>query len=791
MLINNPFQMNDWKYGQFIKTVIVIQILMLLFTFLNFKNIQVPILTPLIGFIYLTFIPGFLVLRILKIHKIGALKSIIYCVGLSISSIMLIGYILNISLPIIGIKTPISLIPLTVGFTVYVAILSIISLRDRNFSFPTFIDTKYLFSPVFLFLCLVPFVAVLGSYIMNQWSNNLLSMFLILIVAVLLLLVVFGKISEKWHLFTVWVVAISLLYFSSLISQFVWGWDIQNEYYLANVVLNYSYWNFNLPDAYNAMLSIAMVGPVYSIITSLNLDYVFKLVYPFLFSLLPVALYNIFKSQTNNSKIAFLAVFLFISFNTFYIELVTLSREMTAELFMVILIMLILERKYKANLVILMGIFSISLVVSHYSLTYFFILAIAGVTLLMALYNFSKFGLSRKFFGMNNSENNLPVLIFITAFTVVFAYLWYSSYANGLALRSITDVLGVVFLNMTQILNSYLIKFGLVPDLTIYVGIFVVLLIILLSLLYIIALIERRIENINLSADGLAHKIPLKMEYRIITLISIIIFIALIFTTGPFKTWIVTVLRYMNFVTVVFTIAGILSIFFHMYRNKFQLKYLAFSIVAALMLLAGFILPSFQSAFNITRIYEITFLLLSPFCVYGGMKILSSIYMTLRGGNIDSNTPIKIFSIFLVFFMLFNTGFVSVLANESIPMQLSNGNIASDYYPMFNIEEAASAQWLTENKISPNIYADVYGRFIFNRYIFSINEPAINNGVTDFTSYNSTNSYIYQRKLDINNKYLTGFTGFSDRSRVYLDLGVIVTPKNIIFDDGDSKVYYS
>jgi uncharacterized membrane protein len=218
---------------------------------------------------------------------------------------------------------------------------------------------------------------------------------------------------------------------------------------------------------------------------------------------------------------------------------------------------------------------------------------------------------------------------------------------------------------------------------------------------------------------------------------------------------------------------------------------LAFSVVAALMLIAGFILPSFQSAFNITRIYEITFLILSPFCVYGGMKILGSIYMSFRGSDIDVNTPVRIFSLFLLVFMLFNTGFVSVLAGQSIPMQLSNENIASDYYPLFNIPEAVSAQWLSDNRVSSNIYADVYGRFIFNRYIYSLNEPAISNGVTDFTSYSSNNSYIYQRKLDINNKYLTGFTGFSDRNRVYLDLSVIVNPKNKIFDDGDSKVYYS
>ena len=789
MLINNPFKLNDWKYGQFIKTIVIIQLLMLFFTFLNFKNIQIPIITPLIGFIYLTFIPGMIILRILNLHDLGTLKSVLYGVGLSISSIMFIGYFLDICLPFFGVAKPISVVPVTVGFTIYVTVLSILSLRDRNFSCPSFIDTGELFSPVFLFLCLIPFVAIFGSYTMNLYASNLVSMFLIILIALTLFLVVFNMIDEKWHLFTVWIIAISLLYFSSLISSFVWGWDVQNEYYLANVVLNYSYWNFNLPDAYNAMLSIVMVAPVYSIITGIDLDHVFKIVYPFLFSLLPVGLYKIFRSQTDNSKIAFLAVFLFMSFNTFYIELVTLSREMTGELFLVILIMLILERKYKANNLILMGIFSMALVVSHYSLTYFFIIAILGVTLLMAFYNYSKFGLSREFLGLDSHNNNLVVFIFISLFIMSFAYLWYGSYANGLALKSITDVLGVVTLNLTQIMNTYIVKLGLTPGLIIYAAIVFLIFLVLLLVFYLLTRLERGLERVGV--DSMVHKVPIKTEYRVITLISLIAFVALIFTTGPYKTWIVTVLRYMNFVAVFFVIAGILSIFLHMYRNKFQQNYLAFSVVAALMLIMGFVLPSFQSAFNITRIYEITFLILSPFCVYGGMKILGSIYMSLRGSDMDVNTPVRIFSLFLLVFMLFNTGFVSVLASQSIPMQLSNENIASDYYPLFNIPEVVSAQWLSDNRVSSNIYADVYGRFIFNRYIYSLNEPAISNGVTDFTSYGSNNSYIYQRKLDINNKYLTGFTGFSDRNRVYLDLSVIVIPKNKIFDDGDSKVYYS
>ena len=44
------------------------------------------------------------------------------------------------------------------------------------------------------------------------------------------------------------------------------------------------------------------------------------------------------------------------------------------------------------------------------------------------------------------------------------------------------------------------------------------------------------------------------------------------------------------------------------------------------MLISGFIIPSFEGSFNITRIFEIAFMILSPLCVIGGAKILGSIY---------------------------------------------------------------------------------------------------------------------------------------------------------------------
>lgn len=155
--------MNDWKFGSFIKLIITVQILILILIGLELNGIAVPLVNQLTGFIYLTFVPGFLLLRVLKIHRVGSVKSLLFAVGLSTSSIMFLGFFMNMFLPLFGISRPISTVPLTVVFCAYVVVLSILCyLRDRDFESHSMIDTSELFSPVFLFLALIPFLAIIG-----------------------------------------------------------------------------------------------------------------------------------------------------------------------------------------------------------------------------------------------------------------------------------------------------------------------------------------------------------------------------------------------------------------------------------------------------------------------------------------------------------------------------------------------------------------------------------------------------------------------------------------------------
>jgi uncharacterized membrane protein len=337
--------MNDWGIEKFLKIILTIQLAMWGVTGLEIIGLQIPIMRQLIGFIYLTFVPGILILRIIRLHKLGNIETLLYTVGLSIATLMFTGLFMNTVYPFFGISGPISITPLILTISILVLILCILSyVRDKDYSNPSFIDVGEILAPSVLFLCLIPFLAIFGMYLVNFHHDNILLIFLIAIIALIVILIVFGKfIPKNLYPLSVFIIAISLLYHSSLISMYLWGWDIHGEYYLCNLVKMSGVWDSTMPGGYNAMLSIVILAPIYSIISNMDITWVFKIIYPMLFALVPLGLYRVFQKQTDD-KIAFLSCFFFVSLFTFYGEMLALARQQIAELFLVLLVLLMIDK---------------------------------------------------------------------------------------------------------------------------------------------------------------------------------------------------------------------------------------------------------------------------------------------------------------------------------------------------------------------------------------------------------------------------------------------------------------
>jgi len=395
MKISNPLQMNDWGIKKFLGVILAIHLVLWGITGLDALGVgfealgvRLPFLAAFIGFVYLTFIPGLLILRVLRLHKLGSIRTLLLSVGLSIAFTMFIGLLINAIYPLVGILGPLSTIPLLITFSAITLILSVLSyIRDKDFFEPSYIEVRELLSSPALFLLLLPLLSILGAFMVRFYHTNTLLLVMMVVVAIVVALVASNRfIGKQYYPLAIFMIALALLYYRQLSFSHLFGTDIQVEYYVYNFTAVNAYWTATpMASNYGSMLSITILPTVYSYLLSMDGIGVFKSIYPFLVSLVPLGLYEVYQRQTSE-KVAFLSSFFFMSFIFFLGGLTYVLRMQVAELFFILLIMLISSKEIAlVNRVTLFIVFSFSLVVSHYGLAYYYIFYIL-VALLFAIF---------------------------------------------------------------------------------------------------------------------------------------------------------------------------------------------------------------------------------------------------------------------------------------------------------------------------------------------------------------------------------------------------------------------
>jgi len=676
MQISNFFQMNDWQIGKFLKMVLAIQLALWILIGMNALGLQIPIIRQLIGFIYLTFVPGIIILRILKLHKLNSIETLLYPVGLSLATLMFTGLFMNTIYPLLGISKPISIVPLIITISIVVSILCALSyVRDKDFSEPSFIDFGDLLSPPTLFLCLIPFLAVFGTYLVNFYHNNNILMILIVILALIVLLITFDKfIPKNLYPLAVFVIAISLLYHRSLISMYLWGWDIHLEYYFSSLVRIAGYWDSTIPPNINAMLSIVMLAPIYSNICSMSLTWVFKIIYPLLFSLVPLGLYQVFQKQTDD-KIAFLSCFFFMSLFTFYSEMLALARQEIAEVFLVLLILVIINKNMnKIKRSFLFIVFGASLVVSHYGTSYLYMFLLIGVWLTLFLLNSAIQKLAHEFhFKLRGYDSTIP------SFRL----------SRDRVISSTFVILFVTFTLAWYMYNSYSRPFNTIVNVSNHI----------VSNIYTDFLSPEASEALN--------KVLSK-------------------TVSPLH----EITKILHHITQFFIIVGIIDLLFkHKYTNRFDSEYSVFSI----LFFAGyFVTLAFPySGFGTTRLYHLSLIFLAPFCVIGGITVFNVLNKIVKVSQTDQCTRslLKVLSAFFAIFLLFNSGWVYevakdhpasiALSQESIKRSRDTRDKATLYNALNVFEQDVfSAGWLDHN-VNKSANTKVYVDYISSHPLIS------------------------------------------------------------------------
>ena len=174
------------------------------------------------------------------------------------------------------------------------------------------------------------------------------------------------------------VFGLSLLLSSTVISNNLLGWDVHQEFNLSLNVLRSGVWHPEIQSQYNSVLSITILPAMISSVSNVDLVWVFKVIFPVLFSLVPVVLYRVYRSILGPEG-AFLCSFLFASYPAFYLELISLARQEVATILLALgLFVLFYPSIGKGSRgSILTLLMTVGIVTAHYSVAYIYLVLLA------------------------------------------------------------------------------------------------------------------------------------------------------------------------------------------------------------------------------------------------------------------------------------------------------------------------------------------------------------------------------------------------------------------------------
>lgn len=760
---------------KFINVILIIHLMLYLLIILG-----IPLLRQIIGFIYLTFIPGFIILRVLKLDKITITETILFSVGLSIACLMFTGAIINTLYPLIGISKPISTLPLIITISIGLFLLCILGYKtnkDFNQKINININLNVIKSPQALFFILLPFLAIFGAYFFNFNRNSL---FLLLLIILIALIMVFNRyISENLYPLCLVAIALALLLSISLIGLYLPGYsDTHIEYYFHKLVVMNFFWDSRIPSNVNAMLSTVMLPTIYSFILDVDGAWVFRTVYPFIFSLLPLGLYHAYQ-QLTSKKIAFLSVLFFMSTATFYKELPYLMRQEIAEFFLVLLLMLMISKKM--NLMkrsALFIIFAFGLITSHYGTSYIFMFCL--IFLLISLFLIGNLPINAIRQDLHNKSNNFlkeraviqhvnnPIhktdrmlTTIIVVLYIVFILTWYMYVSSSSAFNTIVNIGDHVYSNMyTDFLN------------------------------------------------------PAARESNVLAAIGM----------GPgAKSLLQSISRFIFHITEFFILVGVTAMIIGKFEKlKYYKEYCFIAIASIIIVLASIILPHFSENMNMSRLYHVTLIFLSPFFILGGQFFISRIlklnqslkYKYRRHRNkvnlsldyckdATNKKYIKYINIpviiVLILYFLFNSGFVFTIAKDErmpifFPLGIKNldkygsdENKASFYSVLTLEQDVFSAKWVSKNinYERQRVYADDRSR---NHALLGYGMIPVQDThkITNTTKMRQE-SYVYLGYSNIVHGIMSNYGGDVYN---YEDITPLINKSSKIYSNEGSEIYY-
>jgi uncharacterized membrane protein len=296
--------------------------------------------------------------------------------GAGVAVIMGLALVMSTVLPSLGVKRPLDREPFAIGLNLVVVALALVCPKGRDPvlnlvkpSNPLLLGRPQLWHLVLL----LPVLAIIGVERLNSGHSAIVVQ---LTIGASALALVLGFLEaragrHKRAQMVLFCAALALLYLFSFRGNYLFGYDIQQEFQRFSYTFGAGRWSRPADgDPYASMLSITALPAAVSKLTSISGMYLFKGLYPVFVALVPGLSYELARRWLNGGA-AFVGAAYMIVLTDFSSQLVALARQETAFLFFALLVVALFadELSGKRRQAVIAALLA-ALVVSHYSTSY-------------------------------------------------------------------------------------------------------------------------------------------------------------------------------------------------------------------------------------------------------------------------------------------------------------------------------------------------------------------------------------------------------------------------------------
>jgi hypothetical protein len=328
----------------------------------------------------LLIVPGVILLRALRIPGEAVSSFPVYIPCASIVVLYTSGLAVNFIAPLFGVAMPLRAGPLLIGLEV-----TCVALAAAAFKAPADVTIRWRLparSGTLACLLILPLLGGAGALRLNNGHGGDVALVAIAAFAALLVTAAIfsSRLSNTLLEVILYVASLTMSWSYSLRGDGVYGFDIATEYERLQQTIITGAWHAAHPgDAYGAMLSITVMPAELHAVSGVPGLLVLKVVYPIIYALFPVAIFDLARRILPRCW-AFVAAAFTIGQYAF-IEIVSLARQEAALVLFAALVMAMLDTRIRRRsqwaLVAMLGL---AMALSHYSTTYVAVTVI-GLTL--------------------------------------------------------------------------------------------------------------------------------------------------------------------------------------------------------------------------------------------------------------------------------------------------------------------------------------------------------------------------------------------------------------------------